>query len=58
MTIRIYYFTHPVTGSATWTEHGNIDSYEIKYNFLYLYRKDPKAPIIYNMKTVTNITPR
>ena len=58
MTVRINHFTHPITGSATWTDHNNIDYYEIKDNFLYLYRKDPKAPIIYNMKTVTNITPR
>ena len=58
MTIRVYHCTHPITGSATWTEHKNIDYYEIKDNFLYLYIKDLKVPIIYNMKTVTNITPQ
>ena len=58
MTVKVYHFTHPVTGSATWTEHNNIDYYEVKDNFLYLYGKDPKAPVIYNMKAVTKITPQ
>lgn len=58
MTVKVYHFTHPMQGSATWTEHNNVDSYEIKDNFLYIYRKNPKTPIIYNMKTVTNITPQ
>ena len=43
MTVRVNHFTHPITGSATWTEHKNIDYYEIKDNFLYLYRRDPKT---------------
>ena len=57
MTVKVYHFTHPMQTSATWTEHHNVDSYEIKDNFLYIYRRNPETPIIYNMKTVTNITP-